>query len=103
MRFNSDVAVNWLVRGIIAFTHLFAYRTRVKLFGFIASYVVAPLFGFIKKAVRNLQLVHPEMSASEARKIAHEVAVNFGKNMIENYSKHDVAAALEPEKIGGVG
>jgi KDO2-lipid IV(A) lauroyltransferase len=103
MRFNSDVAVNWLVLGIIAFTRLFAYRTRVKLFGFIASYAVAPLFGFIKKAVRNLQLVHPDMSARQARKIAHEVAANFGKNMIENYSKHDVAAALKPENICGAG
>ena len=43
------------------------------------------------------------MSTREARKIAHEVATNFGKNMIENYNKHDVAAALKPENIGGAG
>ena len=103
MRFKSDAAIDLVLRGIIAFTRLFAYRTRVKLFGFIASYVVAPLFGFIKKAVRNLQMVHPDMSAREAGKIAHEVAANFGKNMIENYSKHDVAVALKPENIGGAG
>ena len=103
MRFNSDAAIDLVLRGIIGFTRLFGYCTRVKLFGFIASYVVAPLFGYIKKAVRNLQLVHPDMSTREARKIAHEVATNFGKNMIENYSKHDVAAALKPENIGGAG
>lgn len=103
MRFNSDAAIDLVLRGIISFTCLFAYRKRVKLFGFIASYVAAPVFGFIKKGMRNLQLVHPEMSASEARKIAHEVAANFGKNMIENYSKHDVATALKPENIGGAG
>ena len=103
MRFNSDAAIDLVLRGIIGFTRLFGYCTRVKLFGFIASYVVAPVFGFIKKAVRNLQLVYPDMSTREARKIAHEVATNFGKNMIENYNKHDVAAALKPENIGGAG
>ena len=103
MRFNSDAAIDLVLRGIIGFTRLFGYCTRVKLFGFIASYVVAPVFGYIKKAVRNLQLVHPDMSMREARKIAHEVATNFGKNMIENYNKHDVAAALKPENIGGAG
>ena len=103
MRFNSDAAIDLVLRGIIGFTRLFGYCTRVKLFGFIASYVVAPVFGYIKKAVRNLQLVHPDMSTREARKIAHEVATNFGKNMIENYNKHDVAAALKPENIGGAG
>jgi KDO2-lipid IV(A) lauroyltransferase len=103
MRFNSDAAIDFVLRGIIGFTRLFGYRTRVKLFGFIASYIVAPLFGFINKAVRNLQMVHPDMSECEARKIAHEVAANFGKNMIENYSKHDVAVALKPKNIGGAG
>ena len=103
MRFNSDAAIDLVLRGIIGFTRLFGYCTRVKLFGFIASYVVAPVFGYIKKAVRNLQLVHPDMSTREARKIAHEVATNFGKNMIENYNNHDVAAALKPENIGGAG
>ena len=103
MRFNSDAAIDLVLRGIIGFTRLFGYCTRVKLFGFIASYVVAPVFGFIKKAVRNVQLVYPDMSTREARKIAHEVATNFGKNMIENYNKHDVAAALKPENIGGAG
>ena len=103
MRFNSDAAIDLVLRGIIGFTRLFGYCTRVKLFGFIASYVVAPVFGYIKKAVRNLQLVHPDMSTREARKIAHEVATNFGKNMIENYNKHDIAAALKPENIGGAG
>ena len=103
MRFNSDAVIDLVLRGIIGFTRLFGYCTRVKLFGFIASYVVAPVFGYIKKAVRNLQLVHPDMSTREARKIAHEVATNFGKNMIENYNKHDVAAALKPENIGGAG
>ena len=103
MRFNSDAAIDLVLRGIIGFTRLFGYCTRVKLFGFIASYVVAPVFGYIKKAVRNLQLVHPDMSTREARKIAHEVATNFGKSMIENYNKHDVAAALKPENIGGAG
>ena len=103
MRFNQDAAIDLVLRGMIRFTLLFGYRTRVKLFGFIASYIVAPVFGYINKAIRNLRLVHPEMSKREARKIAHEVANNFGKNMIENYSKLDVAAAIKSENVGGSG
>ena len=103
MRFNKNATVDFIFRGIIGFARLFGYRARVRIFAFIASYVVAPLAGFINKAVVNLQLVHPEMPKAEARKIAHSVAANFGKNMIENYSKLDVAAGLNPENIGGSG
>jgi KDO2-lipid IV(A) lauroyltransferase len=103
MRFNKDVTFDFIFRGIIGFTRLFGYRKRVNVFAFIASYIVAPLAGFINKAVANLQLIHPDMPKREARQIAHRVAANFGRNMIENYSKLDVAAGLKLENIGGSG
>ncbi|MDF2140484.1 lysophospholipid acyltransferase family protein [Paenirhodobacter sp. CAU 1674] len=103
MRLNTDKATDALIRGLIAMAGLLPYRMRVRVFGAITGYLVAPLGGYIRRAVTNLHWVFPDMPRAETRRIARAVAVNFGKNIIENYSKDDMAKALKTAKIGGEG
>jgi KDO2-lipid IV(A) lauroyltransferase len=103
MRFNTDKASDVLIRFLVAAARLLPYRARVRAFGVVTGYLVAPLAGYTRKAMANLHLAFPDMPRAETRRIARAVAVNFGKNIIENYSKDDMARALQTARIDGAG
>ena len=99
----ADRLIDAFLRAAIWFARQIPYRARVRLFGALTGYVLAPLGGFITKAVANLRHVHPDMPLPEARRIARRVAVNLGKTVIENYCKDDLVAALRDRPADGPG
>lgn len=103
MQKGTDWLVNAFLLSMIGLAKLMPYRARVRFFGFIAGYVVGPLAGFISKGVRNLHYAFPEMPEAEARRIARQVAVNSGRNLIENYSKAELARQIDGMEITGPG
>ncbi|PTV93790.1 KDO2-lipid IV(A) lauroyltransferase [Rhodobacter aestuarii] len=103
MAWNADRTSDAFLRVLIGLARRVPYKTRVRLFGWLTGWVVAPLAGYISKAVRNLQLIHPEMSSAEAKRIARRVSVNFGRSIIENYSKDDLSEVLKNSTVGGPG
>ncbi|WP_223631993.1 lysophospholipid acyltransferase family protein [Rhodobacter sp. TJ_12] len=103
MAWNSDRVSDAFLRALIWLARRVPYRTRLRLFGWASGYIVAPLGGFITKAERNLRFIHPDMSRAEARKIARRVAINFGRNTIENYCKDELAEVLRESTIEGPG
>ncbi|SOC16121.1 lysophospholipid acyltransferase family protein [Rhodobacter maris] len=103
MALNKDRIEDAFLRLMIGAVSRVPYRARVRIFGWLTGYVIAPLAGFITKGVKNLQLIFPEMPRAEARAIARRVAVNFGKTTIENYSKDELAEVLRHCRIDGPG
>ena len=99
----ADRLVDAFLRAAIWLARKIPYRTRVRFFGALTGYVLAPLGGFIAKATANLRYVHPDMPLPEARRIARRVAVNLGKTVIENYCKDDLVAVLRDRPADGPG
>lgn len=88
---------------LIGTSKLLPYRARVRFFGVLTGYVIAPLGGFIRKAMANLRFIYPDMPPAEARAIARKVAINAGRNLIESYSKDELAQTLRTSPPDGAG
>ncbi|MFD2174549.1 lysophospholipid acyltransferase family protein [Rhodobacter lacus] len=103
MALNKDRIEDAFLRLMIGAVKRVPYRARVRIFGWLTGYVIAPLAGFITKGVKNLQLIFPQMPRAEARALARRVAINFGKTTIENYSKEELSEVLRHCRIDGPG
>jgi len=82
-------ASNVLIRGLIGTVLLVPYRLRIPAMGWLMSRVIGPLAGASKRIRYNLNLVCPELSATEVSRICHEVSDNAGRTLIEIYSGDD--------------
>lgn len=100
---RTDRAEAAFLHLLIGLARLLPYRARVRFFGALTGYVIAPIAGFVRKAMANLRFVFPEMPPAEARRIARQVAINAGKNMIESYSKDDLAHLMRTASPDGAG
>lgn len=98
-----DRVLDIFIKSLIFFAKKLPYHMRIKVFGFLVGYIVAPIFGYNRKATKNLRLVFPKISNRQIKKMARNVSVNFGKNIIENYSKDDMELSLKYAHIGGDG
>lgn len=100
---RTDRAEAAFLQMLIAMAKVLPYRARVRFFGVLTGYIIAPLGGFIRKAVANLRFIYPEMSLAEARRIARKVAINAGKNLIEDYSKDELVRLMRTSSPDGAG
>jgi KDO2-lipid IV(A) lauroyltransferase len=99
----GDWIVDRLLRGAIGLALALPYRRRVELMGALTQRVIAPLFGYRKRARRNLAYVYPEMAEQERWRIADAACDNAGRAMIEVYSRPDLIERAKSATVSGDG
>lgn len=99
----SDRLSNWVLRGLIGLALALPYRWRVPVFGWLVARVIAPVAGYLNRAERQLAHVWPDMDPAERTRIARACCDNFGRTMIENYSRAGFRARIDDTPIAGPG
>ena len=79
------------------------YRRRVALMGWLASRVVAPLFGWRRRVRDNLAHVFPDLPAAEVERLARTVPENFGRTLMELFSPAELTAQALAAPLEGPG
>lgn len=77
---------NLLLRIMIGAALTLPYAWRVRVFGLVMRRLIAPMAGYRQRALDNLNLIWPDMPLPKRLEIANQVADNFGRSLIENYS-----------------
>lgn len=98
-----DRLVNGIGRGLILAGLKLPYEQRLSFFDALVSRVVAPVAGYRKRVVQNLQLVMPELSDEEIARIYRGVCGNIGRTLIETYSYDDVVRTCSTLPLSGAG
>lgn len=93
-RSSTDWVVDRALRAAIGTAMSLPYERRVAGMGRITARVIGPMAGYRRRALANLALIHPEMSAGRRAEIADQVCDNLGRTLIENYSGAEFAARL---------
>lgn len=96
-------AVNLFARTLIGMALMLPYESRVRFFGGMMARIVAPLFGYTRRAKAHLAQVWPDLSISERRRIARSCCDNFGRTLIENYSGFEIQKRADRARIVGNG
>lgn len=86
-RGRAEYLQNLAIRAFIGFAMMLPYKPRVRLIGWVMSAIVAPIAGWRKRIRNNLALVMPDMPEAEIRYLERAVPNNFGRSLIESYSK----------------
>ena len=92
-----DFLTNALIVGVIRLALALPYETRVRFVGWLVEKVIGPVAGYRRRALRNLRMIWPEMSATRRDEIARRCLNNVGRTFIENYSARDF-----PERMARV-
>ncbi len=100
---NADWIADRAIRGLIKLCHMLPYRRRVPVMGRVVARVIAPLVGYRRRAMRNLEFIYPELDASQRRNLADRVCDNAGRTLIENYSPEDFSKHLQGTRVFGDG
>jgi len=99
----TDWLLDKVLRGIIGTMLLLPYRLRVPFMGRIMRHVIAPMAGYNRRSVQNLEYIYPDMSRARQRQILAGAADNMGRTFIENYSTKGFAANLRNAPLTGPG
>ncbi|GGE40255.1 lysophospholipid acyltransferase family protein [Actibacterium pelagium] len=98
---------NWIsdrvARGLIRLALSIPYEMRVRLFGKLMRYVIAPIAGYRKRALANLDLIYPDMIKAEKLRIANAACDNAGRSLIENYSAKEFIERMKSVEVSGPG
>lgn len=84
-----DEASIRLLDAIIRRAHRLPYEERIEWFANKAEKVIAPLAGYRRRTLENLEMVFPDRSRADKREIASKSLRNFGRTLIEFYSPED--------------
>ena len=75
--------VNVTLHALLGFAHLFPYKYRIPLMGWLVSRIVAPLAGYDKRVRDNLQMVCPDLTKDVVQDLIHTVLDNSGRTLME--------------------
>jgi len=100
---RADWLADKALRAIIASMLILPYRARVPLMGWITRRVIAPVAGYHRRSLANLQFIYPEMPQARRNQIAQGVADNMGRTFIENYSTRPFLARMAKTEPTGPG
>lgn len=70
------------------------YSWRLRMMGTVMSRGLAPVLGYRKRVVDNLDLVWPDLPDAEKARLARAVPDNFGRTLVEIYSGPDFKSHL---------
>lgn len=76
---------NLAIRTILQAVRIFPWRRRSNVLGHVVRYVLAPLAGWRRRAMANLNLVWPDMPTAKKRQIADQSLRNIGYLFAEIY------------------
>ncbi|WP_085864878.1 lysophospholipid acyltransferase family protein [Pseudooctadecabacter jejudonensis] len=99
----SDWAVDRALRGIIGTALALPYARRIRWFGAAIERGVGPLSGYRKRAERQVAMIWPDMAEGDVKRIARACCNNFGRTMIEGYSKEEYTRHLSGVTPTGAG
>lgn len=104
---TGRTTANWVtdrvLRAAIASARALPYRTRVRSFGTLVERVVGPAAGYRERAETQLALIWPDMPQADRTRIARAVCNNFGRTLIENYSRDGFTRQVDASAFGGEG
>jgi len=100
---RSDWIIDRSLRGIIKTALALPYARRVRWFGAMLERGVGPLSGYSKRAREQVAMIWPDLPEHEVRRIARGCCNNFGRTMIEGYSRDEYAAHLAETEATGDG
>ncbi len=103
MSARADWLADRVLRGLIGSVMRLPYRSRVPVMGAALRRAIGPLAGYRRRAMQNLALIYPDMSAETRKDIANNVCDNFGRTLIENYSFREFARHLQETEATGDG
>ena len=90
----GDYLTNALIVGIIRLALALPYAVRVRFVGWIVERIIGPVAGYRRRALRNLEMIWPELSEKRRAEIAGKCLNNVGRTFIENYSASDFPARM---------
>jgi len=85
----ADWASYKLFQGVLGYAARKPYAERVAWFGWFLTKVLGPVAGYRKRVLDNLDLIHPQMSATDKAAFADRVLDNFGRTLGENFFGRD--------------
>lgn len=91
---RSDWITDRALRGIIGTALALPYAKRVRWFGGMIERTVAPAAGYRKRAANQISMIWPDLAKDEVERIARACCNNFGRTMIEGYSRAEYTAHL---------
>lgn len=94
---------NALIVGLINFALLIPYRARLGFVGWIVEHLIGPMAGYKTRALENLSMIWPDMSASRKNEVVAGCLNNVGRSFIENYSAKDFPARMAKNTPEGPG
>ncbi|MFY0680273.1 MAG: lysophospholipid acyltransferase family protein [Thalassovita sp.] len=97
--FAQNAFLSLIMRSILALP----YRARVRMMGWVVSWVIAPLAGYPKRVIANLDLAWPSLPDAEKKRLARAVPNNFGRTLIEIYSGAEYKEHLAQTPLEGPG
>ncbi len=100
---RSDWIIDRSLRGIIRTALALPYERRVRWFGAMIERGVAPLSGYRKRAEEQVAMIWPDLPRAEVLRIARGCCNNFGRTMIEGYSRGEYTRQLEKTEPQGAG
>lgn len=100
---TRDWLTDRVLRSAIASARALPYATRVRSFGALVDRVIGPLAGYRERAETQLALIWPDMPAAERTRIARAVCNNFGRTLIENYSREGFTRQVAASPMAGEG
>ena len=100
---TTDWMTDKALRGMIGAAKSLPYRQRVGLMGAMTRRIIAPLAGYNRRSMTNLQAIWPELDRAAHRRIANQVSDNMGRTLIENYSALEFGQHLSDTQATGPG
>ncbi|MGR3321752.1 MAG: lysophospholipid acyltransferase family protein [Pseudooceanicola sp.] len=99
----GDHAITAVLLGVLGLMRALPYATRVRVFGWFAAHVVAPLAGWPRRIRRNLDLAWPELGPEEVARLVREVPDRIGRTVVEFWFGEDLRKRLSGLDLEGPG
>ena len=99
----EDYAVYLALAVLLGTARLLPYVTRVKVTGWAAQWLVAPMTDIRKRVVSNLDYIFIDMAEEEKERIYRECVGNFGRLIIEILSKDQFFRRVPTFQLEGPG
>lgn len=82
----TDRITSGLFLGIMRLAGMLPYAQRIPAVGWVFAHLLAPLAGYRRRVIANLDRARPDLPPDQARAVAVAVADNVGRSLAEIYS-----------------
>lgn len=99
----GDYLINAGIVSMIRLALALPYAVRVRFFGWLVQWIIGPVAGYRKRALRNLAMIWPQMPTHRRARIAARCLNNVGRSFIENYSAEEFPVRMATNTPVGPG